>query len=444
MAGESSTESSPVDDAVADAVVDEAVVDDTPAPPPPPPPPEHPPEVGRARPRRWLVFALTLLAGLVMFLAAISTWVDRQALDTEHWVDASDALLADDDIREALSRYIVDEIYANVDVAGVLEERLPSVLDRLAAPAAAAIRGPATDAVERLLGTDQARDIWERVNREAHAALVRVLEDETRPGVSTAEGTITIQLGELIRQVGTRLGLPAAVIDRIPEDAGTVTVIESDKLAAAQDAVTAIKWASVLLFFVVVALFVAAVALARGWRAIALRNVGLTAVVVGLLLLVTQRVGRNYVLNNFVELSENRKAAAAVLAIGTELLRDIAWNIFAVGVVIALAAALLGPSRAAVRVRRFIAPVVTASPAIVWGIAAAVFFLIVIWGPLPALETWYGFLLAAVLLALLVEALRRRCLQDAAEPGPPESVPSEPPEETDTTEPAESVEARSP
>jgi hypothetical protein len=382
------------------------------------------------------VFALTLLGGVVMFLAAISTWVDRQALDSDNWVDASDALLADDDIREALSRYIVDEIYANVDIAAQLEERLPPVLDRLAAPAAAAIRGPATDAVERLLGTDQARAVWERVNREAHEALVRVLEDETRPGISTAEGTVTIEMGELIRTVGTRLGLPEAVIDRIPEDAGTITVIESDKLAAAQNAVKAIKWASVLLFLLVVALFVLAVALARGWRAIALRNVGITAVVVGLLLLITQRVGRNYVLNNFVELSENRRAAGAVLAIGTELLRDIAWNIFAVGVVIVLAAALLGPSRVAVRIRRFIAPVATGSPTILWGIAAAIFLLFVLWGPLPALETWYGFLIAAAVVALLVEALRRRCLQDAADEGDRPAA--------DSAEPAEVVSSAGP
>jgi len=439
MAGESSTETSGVDEP---AVVDESAVTDAAASAPAAE--ETPPEVSAARPRRWLVLGLTVLGGLVMLVAAVSTWVDRQVLDTDNWVDTSDALLADDDIREALSRYIVDEIYANVDIAAQLEDRLPPVLDRLAGPAAAALRDPATGAVERLLDTDQVRNIWERVNREAHGALVRVLEDETRPGISTAEGTVTIQMGELITEVATRLGLPDAVIERIPPDVGTVTVIESDKLAAVQDAVTAVKWASVLLFLLVVGLFAAAVALARGWRAVAVRNVGVTAVVVGLLLLVALRVAGSYILDNFVEVSANRPAAAAVWEIGIDLLRDIGRNIFAIGVVIALAGALLGASRPAVRLRRFIAPAVTASPAIVWGVAAALFFLLVLWGPLPALETWYGFLTAAVLVALLVEALRRRCARDLVEDADAADTTPEPPEDTDAAEPVEPVSSGSP
>ena len=51
-------------------------------------------------------------------------WVKRQALDTDAWVDTSTNLLENDQVREALSVYIVDQLYANADPQAVLEERL--------------------------------------------------------------------------------------------------------------------------------------------------------------------------------------------------------------------------------------------------------------------------------------------------------------------------------
>jgi drug/metabolite transporter (DMT)-like permease len=206
------------------------------------------------------------------------------------------------------------------------------------------------------------------------------------------------------------------VVDRIPADAGQVVLVSSDELAEAQDAVATIEWASVLLFILVVALFVAAVVLARGWRRVALRNVGVAVLVVGLLLLVIHRLVGNYVVDNFVNVEANRDVAASVWLIATQLLRDIGRNSVAIGVLILLAAALAGPSRSATAVRRFIGPAVTGHPAVLWGGAAVLFLLLVLWAPLPVLETWWGALTAAAILAVAVEALRRRCAQDTAEP----------------------------
>ena len=66
--------------------------------------------------RHRLVNGLIVLTAAIMLVTALGTWVKRQALDTDNWVDASDEILADPEIRAALSTFIVNELYRTVDV----------------------------------------------------------------------------------------------------------------------------------------------------------------------------------------------------------------------------------------------------------------------------------------------------------------------------------------
>ncbi|HEY5876709.1 MAG TPA: hypothetical protein VIT64_15490 [Ilumatobacteraceae bacterium] len=369
--------------------------------------------------------ALIVLTAVIMLVAALGTWVERQALDTDNWVDASDELLADPEIQAALSAFIVNELYRTVDVSAQLEERLPENLARLAPTLATALQQPVTNAVDRLLGTEQVQTIWSGINQRAHESLVRILRGESRlDAVSTAEGAVTLDLGELVRNLAAELGLSQSVIDRIPADAGQVTLVRSDQLEAAQNAVTVVEWASVLLFLLVVAMFTAAVLLAQGWRRLALRNVGIAMLVVGLLVLVARRMLGNYLVDNFVEVEQNRDIAATVWEIATSLLRDIGWNIVAVAVLLVLAAVLGGPSRPARAIRRYVGPSVTARPAMLWGVASLLVLLLLLWAPLPVLETWWGALIAIAALAVAVEAFRRCCQQDSIDARRDEPSPS--------------------
>src|SRR6478735_5078021 len=58
---------------------------------------------------------LLALATLLTVVAIVALWVNRQALDTNDWTRTSTRLLQDARIRSALSTYIVDQLYANVD-----------------------------------------------------------------------------------------------------------------------------------------------------------------------------------------------------------------------------------------------------------------------------------------------------------------------------------------
>src|SRR5215216_4880635 len=101
------------------------------------------------RRNRLTVRILVVAASILAFLAIFTSWVDRQALDTNEWVDTSGRLLEDKAISDALATYSVDQLYANVDVARLLKKRLPKDLQPVASPAAAGIRELAIRAAER-------------------------------------------------------------------------------------------------------------------------------------------------------------------------------------------------------------------------------------------------------------------------------------------------------
>ena len=372
------------------------------------------------RTRAILAWGLLVVGTLILLVGSLTVWVKRQALDTDAWVATSTELLEDDEIRAALSTYIVDQLYENGDVQGRLEERLPPELDRIAAPLAGALRAPAERAADELLQRPRVQELWENVNRTAHEALLAILEDETREGVSTAEGTVTLDLRVFVVNVGEEVGLGEELDARLPEDAGQLTLLESDQLAAAQDALKVIKALTWIIIFAAFAAFAGAIWFARERRKM-LRAVGVVFVLVGIILLVVREAAGSYLVDALAEGEPAREAAGSAWIIGTNLLAEVGWALIVYGAVVLLGAILAGPTRVARRVRGAIAPTLRDRPGVGWMVLAGVYLLLVLWGPVPALRTWLGVLLLGGLVALGFEMFRRLAvgeLESGGEPPP--------------------------
>src|SRR5213075_3248653 len=99
--------------------------------------------------RRWVPWALVVLACVLALVAALNVWVKRQALDTNNFTSASSQLIENPEIRSAISVYLVNQLYQNVDVGQALEQRLPPAADPLAPTIAAALQ-PGADAARAL------------------------------------------------------------------------------------------------------------------------------------------------------------------------------------------------------------------------------------------------------------------------------------------------------
>ncbi|MDH3753845.1 MAG: hypothetical protein OEU32_08225 [Acidimicrobiia bacterium] len=366
-------------------------------------------ETSPPRRRRWLVRVLIGLASLVAVFAALNTWVERQLLDTDGWVDTSDQLLANEEIRSDLATFLVDELYANTDIEAELGSRLPDDFQGIAGPIAALMREPATAAVDRLLASDEVRSTWQTLNRAAHEALVRVLKDETRAdAVSTGDGSVTLDLSVLVQNLAEDLGLSGELIEGLPDDAGQVTILESDELEVAQEAVELIDKLSVILFILVVGLYGAAIYLATGHRREAVRSVGWALAVSGFFLVAIHRVGVELGIDALAGGDDGRDTTREVLIIATDQLRQIGWAGVTYGLIIALFAGLVGPSKLARAIRQALSPVITVSPLVFWLSIIGLWLFIASWSPGTSQDAGAFGLLATGLFIVALELLRRQ------------------------------------
>jgi hypothetical protein len=372
------------------------------------------------RTRTILVWGLVALGALILLVGSLTVWVKRQALDTDAWVNASTELLADEDVRNALSIYIVDQLYQYGDVEGRLEERLPPNLAGLAAPIAGSLRTPAENAVNRVLESPRFQSLWENVNRIAHETLLRVLEDETRAGVSTAGGDVTLDLRTFLVTIGNELGIGERLEQRLPETAGQITILRSDQLETAQTTLKVLKFLSWFVVFLALAAFAGAIYLARNRRGM-LSAVGVTLLLVGIVLLVIRRAVGDYLVDALAQGESIREAAGSAWLIGTSLLTQIAWALVVYGLIVLVGSFLAGPSRIGRRTRALVGPPLRDYPAGAWATLGGVYLLLILWAPVPSLRTWLGVIVLGALLAVGFESFRRLTLAELENGGPAEA-----------------------
>ena len=147
------------------------------------------------RRRRALVWSMIVLASLLLIVSITANWVQRAVLDTDEVVNTTDEILTDQDVQEALSIYLVDQLYANVDVQGEIEQKLPDNAKALSAPVAAATRQLALNVSEKALASPRVQDLVATAIRAAHGQFVGLIEDEG-DYVSTTGGDVTLEYGQ--------------------------------------------------------------------------------------------------------------------------------------------------------------------------------------------------------------------------------------------------------
>jgi len=356
--------------------------------------------------RTWVPWALVVLATVIGLTSALNVWVKRQALSTDHWTNASSQLLENDEIRGALSIYLVDQLYENVDVAAGLEQRLPPRFKGLAPPLASALQDVAVRRANRLLGRPRVQELWRQANRRAHQLFIGVLDGKKNLLVST-DGNVVLDLRSLVAQVGAQLGLSGKLAEKLPPDAGQITIMRGNQLNAARKTVKTIRVLSYLLFFVVIGLYALAVYLARGRRRRLLMAAGVGVLLVGLIVLVVRRYAGDYLVSALTTNNDDKHAVTAAWAIGTQLLRNTGINAVVYGLAIIFAAWIAGPSRLATWGRRVSAPTMREHPVVIYGLVAVALFLVLISGPTDG-QRIYPLLILFALAFAGTEVLRRQ------------------------------------
>jgi hypothetical protein len=121
--------------------------------------------VAPSRRRRIVVWVLIAAATVLAFASALTVWVKRQALDTSAVTKASTQMLENGRVRGALSTYLVDQLYNNVNVSETLSAKLPKQLQPLAAPLAGGLRQLSEQAANQLLQRPRVQQLLRRARR---------------------------------------------------------------------------------------------------------------------------------------------------------------------------------------------------------------------------------------------------------------------------------------
>ena len=156
---------------------------------------------------RWrrIVGTILLVVGCVLVPVSLSAvWVRNTLLDTDNYVSTVGPLASEPQVQHAVANRITDALFNNVDVEKKISDALPPRAGFLAAPVANGVQTAVNGAALRLAESDRFQTLWEKANRRAHAAVVKVL---TGGGsrVSTENGTVAINTAQIVDNVKAKL-----------------------------------------------------------------------------------------------------------------------------------------------------------------------------------------------------------------------------------------------
>lgn len=313
-----------------------------------------------------LVKALLVLAAIVGVIACFSAWAERQALNTDEWVNTSGRLLENEQIQKALANYAVDQLYANVDVSAQLHKTLPPNFKPISGPAASGLRSLAVTGAEKVIATSRFQQAWKDTNRTAHQTLIAIIENKGNV-VSTANGEVDLKLRPLIVQVSDQLGIGGNIADKLPPDAGNLRILKSDQLGLAQTIAKLIRGLALVTTLLTLALLALAIYLSRGYRWVTVLGAGITLVAVGIVVLILRDVAGHVIVKQLAT-DTAKPAADATWSIGTSLLASIAHEVIIYGFFFIIAAWLASPHPSSVAARRALTPVLRDYPVAVMSV----------------------------------------------------------------------------
>jgi len=357
------------------------------------------------------VRVLIVLGSLLAFLSVFAIWTERQALNTDEWVNTSGRLIQNSKIREALSNYLVDQLYENVDVEKELSEKLPGDTKDLAGPISGGLRQVAGSGAEKVLESSTAQELWKSANKTTHEQLLEVLE-EKEGTLATEEGKVSLNVGSLVTNLASQVGIGANLAEKLPEDAGQITILRSDQLKTAQDIVVAIKGLALILSLLTFLCFGLAIYLSRESRWVTVLYCGIGLVAAGFAVIVFREVAGGIVVGQLVEEESVKPAAEAAWSIGTSLMTSIATTVIVIGVLFGIAGWLASPTGSARSTRRVMAPVLSEHVAYVYALLAIIVGIYFLGAPTQNLRSFLTTLVIAGLAAFGIHELRKQAAEE--------------------------------
>ena len=335
---------------------------------------------------------------LLLVVGIFATWANRLLFSPDNWSNTSTQLLQNANVRSTTANYIVDQLYANVDVTGLIKQGLPTQFQGLAAPAAGALRNVAVQGAELALTRPRVQQLWAQANRAADQTFVDIVNGR-KGTVGVNQGAVTLDLASILNNIASRLGLPSNLASKLPPNIANLTIFKSDQLKYVQNGGQAIKGLALWLTILVPLLYLLALYLAKGHRRRTLMTIGLSGIFAGVLIILARSILQGQVTSSLTNDASLQQTIHDVYGISTTILKDVAGAVVFIGIVLVAAAWFAGPARPARVAREAISPFLREQTVASYGIVLGIMVLVFIWNPIPSTGKPLG-ILVFTLLAL--------------------------------------------
>ena len=308
---------------------------------------------------RSIAAVLALILGLGLLpLGTVTYWGHRTVTDTERYLETMEPLAYDESVQDSLSVFITDKIEEQIDpealvnqiFAGLIEQ-YPS-LKALVPIIAGAVDSLIAQVVDRLVRSDQFRQLWDLANTAAQKSLMAILEGRDDGPVSLQGDEVVLDIGVLVDQVKQGLvdrGFEAAANINVSQADRQIVLLEAPQLAQIRTIYSLTSPIAAGLVFFAVLLLVLAVVLARRRPRMAAWAGG-GAAVGGVLLVLGLGVGERVFVNT-LEGTPFEKASQVFYDQLLKFLYNGAYSLILLGIIVFVVGLYLCGARWAVELR---------------------------------------------------------------------------------------------
>ena len=222
---------------------------------------------------RSIAAVLALILGLGLLpLGTITYWGHRTVTDTERYLETMQPLAYDEDVQDSLSVFLTEKIEEQVDPEALVNQLFAGLIEQYPALKAlvpvisGAMDSLIAQVVDRLVRSDQFKQLWDVANAAAQRGLMAILEGRDDGPVSLQGDAVVLDISSIIDQVKQGLvdrGFAAAANINVPEADRQIVLLEAPQLAQIRTIYSLTSPIAVALFFFAILLLVLAVFLAR-------------------------------------------------------------------------------------------------------------------------------------------------------------------------------------
>jgi hypothetical protein len=323
-----------------------------------------------AAPRRrrigWRTPVATLLIVLGCVLTPVSVlavWSANQVSDTSRYIANVQPLIHNPAIQNALSDKVTTQITSHLDVTGYTNQaaallagkglnRVGTLLKSFGPSIASAVNGYIHTQVHNIVTSPQFANTWVQVNTVAHQEIVKAISGRGGSAIKVSNGQVTIDLAPFITIVKQALVARGfTIVNSLPAIHPTVELFSARQLTKAQTAYRLINDLKIVLPILALLLIAVGVYVARSHRR-ALIGAGLGFAASLAVLAIALAIFRSVYLNSIPNSVLPSDAAAALFDTFVQFIRAALRTLLVVGLVVAAAAFLTGPSVTAVGTRK--------------------------------------------------------------------------------------------